>query len=110
MAVTVTRFETPVLDREGLLYTATVCGRERDDGLWEGWIEFTNIENKKVVRSTRETTQPNFTDLKYWATGLTAVYLEGALDRILRVPRARQSPPIPPPVYDGPAERTSSKS
>ena len=109
MAETVAQFETPVRDREGLLYTSTVCGRERDDGLWEGWIEFTNIETRKVVRSTRETTQPNFTDLKYWATGLTEVYLEGALDRTLRAPRVRESEPVPPPVFDGPAERTPSR-
>ena len=35
------------------------------------------------VQSPRETTQPNLTDLNYWATGLTPVYLEGALARAL---------------------------
>ena len=37
----------------------------------------------ETLRSFRETTQPNLTDLRYWATGLTPVYLEGALERIL---------------------------
>ena len=36
-----------------------------------------------AVRSPRETTQPNRTDTVYWATGLTPVYLEGALQRAL---------------------------
>ncbi len=105
MAETVARFETPVRDREGLLYSAKVCGRERDDGLWEGWIEFENIETNTVVRTERETTQPNYADLKYWATGLSAVYLEGALDRVLRPPAPRPSTVVPPPAYDGPLER-----
>ena len=36
-----------------------------------------------AVRSGRETTQPNRQDTAYWATGLTPVYLEGALGRAL---------------------------
>ena len=39
----------------------------------------------------------------YWATGLTAVYLEGALHRALK-PLVRTPPrEIAPPVFDGPA-------
>jgi hypothetical protein len=34
----------------------------------------------------RLATQPNLTDLEYWATGSTAVYLEGALERTLAGP------------------------
>jgi hypothetical protein len=54
------------------------------------------------MRTGRETTQPNRPDLLYWATGLTAVYLEGALDRA-RKPLTRAAPhPVTPPVFDGP--------
>jgi hypothetical protein len=35
------------------------------------------------MRTPRETEQPNREDLAYWATGLTQVYLEGALTRAL---------------------------
>ena len=57
-----------------------------------------------MLRSARETTQPNRADALYWATGLTAVYLEGALDRA-RKPLTRPAPdPVLPPVYDHPAE------
>jgi hypothetical protein len=82
MAETVAQFDTPIPDRLGGMYQAKACGRVRDDGLWEGWIEFEDSATGSVLRSQRETTQPNLTDLKYWATGLTPVYLEGALDRI----------------------------
>ena len=87
------------------MYAAKACGRERDDGLWEGWIEFENTETGDVLRSSRETTQPNLTDLKYWATGLTPVYLEGALARMLKpAPRPRRT--VEPPASTARAERT----
>jgi hypothetical protein len=105
MAETLARFETPVGDRYGRLYTVKACGRERDDRLWEGWLEFENTETGETLRSFRETTQPNLTDLRYWATGLTPVYLEGALDRIVPNTVVRQPPTVPPPAFDGPAER-----
>ena len=65
-------------------YRARACGREMDDGRWEGWIEFEALDGSTVLRSGRETTQPNRIDTEYWATGLTPVYLEGALDRALQ--------------------------
>jgi hypothetical protein len=65
----------------GSIYRARVCGRPRDDGTWEGWLEFDPIDLGATLQTPRETTQPNRADLEYWATGLTPVYLEGALDR-----------------------------
>jgi hypothetical protein len=71
--------------------------------MWEGWVEFVPDDETAVVRSPRETTQPNLTALMYWATGLTPVYLEGCLVRAL-TPRRRRSPPRPPdtPTYAEP--------
>src|SRR4029450_11306906 len=53
----------------------------------------------------REATQPNLTDLRYWATGLTPVYLEGALARALEVPQRAPSTVVPEeaPADDSPA-------
>jgi hypothetical protein len=104
MPQTVARFQTPVSDRSARLHDATICGTERDDGLWEGWIEFENRVTHEVIRTERETTQPNLTDLTYWASGLTAVYLEGALDRVLNPPQRRLAQHVPPPVFAGPAK------
>jgi hypothetical protein len=72
--------------------------------MWEGWVEFLPVDRGgQPVRSGRETTQPNRTDTMYWATGLTAVYLEGALHRALH-PLVRTPPrPIAGPLFDGPA-------
>ena len=104
MPETVANFDTPVQDRFGVQYTARACGRQRSDGLWEGWIEFDSIGNSDVLRTQRETTQSGLEDLRYWASGLTPVYLEGALDRIIEglVPH-RRAPAMPPPAFDGPA-------
>jgi hypothetical protein len=54
------------------------------------------------VRTARETTQPNRTDLLYWASGLTAVYLEGALTRALSPSRVKTASRAKP-LFDAPA-------
>ncbi|HXG01857.1 MAG TPA: hypothetical protein VNO23_00380 [Candidatus Binatia bacterium] len=75
----------PLVTAEGTVYRPRICGRRRpDDGLWEGWIEFEPAGGGlPVLRTPRETTQPKLSDLQYWAGGLTAVYLEGALERAI---------------------------
>ena len=105
MSETLIRFDTPVTHRDGRQYRAQACGRERENGQWEAWLEFENVTSGERLRSQRETTQPNHTDAVYWATGLTPVYLEGALDRILHSPAHHESEPVPPPFFDGPASR-----
>lgn len=103
MAEVLVEFADPIADERGNRYTARACGSQMDDGLWQGWIEFLPIGAGEPVRSKRETTQPNRTDAEYWATGLTYVYLEGALRRALN-PLVR--PPqreILPPVFREPA-------
>lgn len=83
MAEVLVKFTAPVKSENGDLYLAQACGGPNEDGLWEGWIEFTAETTGNSARSDRETTQPNRNDLLYWANGLTEVYLEGALKRAL---------------------------
>ena len=64
-----------------LTYAVHVCGQERTDGTWEGWIEFHPSGTASILRTDQETSQPNRTALEYWADGLEPVYLEGALAR-----------------------------
>lgn len=94
-------FADPVVSRDGVRFFARACGREVD-GLWQGWIEFEARAEETVLRTDRETTQPNLTAAEYWAGGLTPVYLEGALARALTpMERAPEPPPsargAPPP-------------
>jgi hypothetical protein len=63
-------------------YATLICGHERADGTWEGWIEFHPASGSGPVLITeRETSQPNRTALEYWADGLEPVYLDGAFAR-----------------------------
>jgi hypothetical protein len=76
------KFDEPITDPIGAKYFAQAVGREREDGLWEGWLEFVAaFVGSPTIDSGRETTQPNRTDLEYWAQGLTKAYLQGALVR-----------------------------
>ncbi len=102
MAEVLVQFTDPVVDDDGRHYVARACGAEMTDGRWQGWVEFVS-DDGEALRSGRETTQPNRQDTAYWATGLTQVYLDGALRRALKPLRLAPDPLIPPPVFDGPA-------
>lgn len=107
MAEVFVQFSEPVMARDGRIFTARACGAEMDRHLWQGWLEFLPADGGAAIRSSRETTQPNRQDTEYWATGLTPVYLEGALERALNpLPRAAQSivpgPVLPPPSESDP--------
>jgi hypothetical protein len=84
MAEVLARFAEPLTTKDGVQYRAQACAAPNSNGLWEGWIEFFPADGGRPLRSQRETTQPNRTDAEYWATGLSEVYLEGALNRTLR--------------------------
>jgi hypothetical protein len=86
MAETLLQYQATILSAEGIPYQARACGAPMSDGLWEGWIEFDPIGGGELLRTPRETTQPNRIDTEYWSTGLTPVYLEGALRRALETP------------------------
>ena len=101
MADALLEFNHAVTGPDGRPYRARVCGRLMDDtDRWEGWIEFesSDMGPRRLLRTPRETVQPKHSDLEYWGTGLTAVYLEGALARAIdsEIPRVRVVEPITP--------------
>ena len=83
MAEILVQFDEVLRTSDGAEFVARACGAPMENGLWEGWVEFLTTDGGEPLRTGRETTQPNRTDVQYWATGLTPVYLEGALDRAL---------------------------
>lgn len=96
-------YETRVSTERGPAYAVQACGRPINDNQWEGWLEFLPEDGSEVLRTRRETTQPNREDLEYWASGLEPVYLEGALHRALTPERViTVAPPVEASVYDGP--------
>lgn len=92
MADVLVQMDAPAHDGDGRAYRVRVCGREAEDGLWEGWIEFDPEDGGEVLRTPRETKQPNRPDLEYWAGGLSPSYVEGALQRALHPPTAERRP------------------
>ena len=104
MAEVFLEFDEPLKEEGGSgIYTARACGSQMPDGRWQGWIEFVPLGTGEPFRTSRETTQPNRSDLAYWATGLSHVYLEGALRRAQN-PLVRPAPKaVAPPIFDEPA-------
>jgi hypothetical protein len=126
MAEILVKFDEPIGAPSGETYFAQAVGREMAGGLWEGWMEFIpRGDGADNLASGRETTQPNRTNLEYWAQGLTMVYLEGALARAISLaaeppqaradaesaefraptvrgapPRPRRAPVSPHPILD----------
>jgi hypothetical protein len=83
MAEVLKSFDEPVVGRSGR-YHARAVGRLADDNMWDGWLEFDPLDNDgPAVIGPVESRQPEAHDLAYWATGLTPVFLEGALQRAL---------------------------
>ena len=103
MAETLLRYQQLVTGPDGTVYEARACGSPMQGGTWQGWIEFVPVKGGDAVRSGRETTQPNRVDTAYWATGVSPVYLEGALKRALAGPLEIPVEEIPPPLFSGPA-------
>jgi hypothetical protein len=103
MAETLLQYQHTVTGPDGTVYEARACGSPMAGGTWQGWIEFVPTDGGPPLRSGRETTQPNRVDTAYWATGVSPVYLEGALKRALAGPTEVAVEHVPPPLFSGPA-------
>ena len=89
MSEIIVKFDEPISTSDGRKFFAQAAGKETENGLWEGWLEFVPLDDSSTaVCSERETTQPNRKNLEYWAQGLTVVYLQGALSRATTPPPA----------------------
>jgi hypothetical protein len=96
-------YDTVLSADDGSRWIAQACGRPGAT-MWEGWVEFVPLDaGSRPQRSRRETTQPSRESLMYWATGLTPVYLKGALDRALEGPPRRPVARNVAPLFEGPA-------
>ena len=76
-------YDEPVVGSDGVTYRARVYGGADASGQWGGWILFFPIGGGPVISTAQETAQASLADLGYWASGLTHVYLIGALSRAL---------------------------
>jgi hypothetical protein len=82
MAELLQEYTAVVTGPDGNNYSVRSYGEERADGTWIGWLEFEPDDPEEITLMTdQETSQPNRTAVEYWATGLEAVYFEGAFQR-----------------------------
>jgi hypothetical protein len=82
-----------LIDAGGQWYRPRAYADPQPDGTWHGWLTFFPVAGGLAVAPSRpETTQSTLDALSLWATGLSRVYLEGALTRALRL--AAQAPVV----------------
>jgi hypothetical protein len=82
MSELIQRYQPKLHDDDGVTYTVTAWGERTLRGTWEGWLEFyPSEEGQSILRTGRETTQPNRSAVQYWASGLEPLYFEGAFER-----------------------------
>ena len=110
MAEVLRSFDEPIRDDSGE-YHARVVGRLAKDGMWEGWLEFVPLDGRSAdaLISAVESRQPERAHLQYWASGLSVVYAEGALQRARRPARVRTRA-IETPASEAPAPRMFTTS
>jgi hypothetical protein len=108
MAEVLVDFSTDVASGD-LTYHPRAIGRLGADGMWQGWLEFVPVGGGEPVISAVESTQPEREHLVYWATGLSPVYLEGALKRALNRPTVNLHV-VEEPLSDSPAERIITRT
>lgn len=83
MAQVVREWPVKLVGEDGHTYALVRAMAEpMSGGGWAGWLEFLTAGGERVI-TDRETTQSKLSDVEYWATGLEATYLEGALQRAL---------------------------
>jgi hypothetical protein len=74
----------PITTTDGRVYLARACAEVRERDSWVAWFVFVPLEGGASVGTGRETTQSSLAAARYWAEGITPIYLEGALSRALR--------------------------
>ncbi|MGA7616724.1 MAG: hypothetical protein WBX15_16240 [Thermoanaerobaculia bacterium] len=81
MAELIQQYKEQIASR-GTEYVIRVYGEQRTDDSWDGWVEFHPLDDvNEVLRTGRETWQPDRGALAYWASGLEALYFDGAIQR-----------------------------
>jgi hypothetical protein len=80
-----------LIQRGDQWYRPRSYSNPRPDGTWEGWLVFFPLSGGPAVATNRETTQASYDALVEWADALGPVYVDGALDRALRLER---QPPV----------------
>jgi hypothetical protein len=72
-----------VVARDGRRFFAQIYAAPSDGGRWEAWVAFIPERYGPTIATDRETVQADLACVRHWASGLTHIYLEGALQRAI---------------------------
>jgi hypothetical protein len=75
----------PLMSHTGRVFRPRAYAEAQSDGRWAGWLVFFPVNGGTAIAADRETTQSNFGALVHWAENVSTVYLEGALDRAVKL-------------------------
>ena len=79
------QYPTLIESADGNLYRARAYATYEPEGVWHAWFGFFPLtEDAPILNTAPETAQTTLEAVAYWADGITAVYLEGALERARR--------------------------
>jgi hypothetical protein len=71
-----------VVEHDGRIFRPSTWAKREASGSFVAWIEFVPTDGAEgLVATGHETSQSDLEAVEYWACGLSAVYLEGALTR-----------------------------
>jgi hypothetical protein len=81
----VKQYSRTLVDPYARRYVARVYGACRPDYLWDGWFVFFPLDSGRALATDRETTQNSLSAVRDrdWASGISTVDLDGALERAL---------------------------
>jgi hypothetical protein len=79
-------YTTPIRSPDGRTWVAQAWADKLPRGGWKGWIAFLPDDGGEPVWTDAETTQARLMWIRYWASGIEPLYLEGALARALERP------------------------
>jgi len=78
-----------VITDRGERYAVSIHAAPRKDGVWEGFLRFES--SASVLLTPPETEQATIAALAFWASSVTAVYVEGAFERARAARRRDQA-------------------
>jgi hypothetical protein len=77
----VQQYSDVIVSDDGVRYVARAYAAPRPDRRWDGWFVFLPLTGGRALATNWETTQNTLLQVKYWAEGISPVYLQGAFKR-----------------------------
>jgi hypothetical protein len=80
-------YKKSIRSPDGRTWVAQAWANKLLRGEWRGWFAFLPDDGGEPAWTDPETTQARLAWIRYWASGIQPLYLEGALARALDRPR-----------------------